>query len=311
MENAPRKQVTAPVLCVGNFTVGGAGKTPTALALAAAAKRAGLVPGFLSRGYRGSLRTTTVVDKARHNARDVGDEPLLLAQKAVTVITPDRYRGAERLLEQGVDFIIMDDGFQSAALHFDFALLVVDANRGIGNGHIIPGGPMRAPLLDQIRNASALLVIGEGAAADNVIRSAGRAAKPVYAARLKTLKPRSFKNRRFLAFAAIGNPGKFFDSLRSTGAEIAIERSFADHHQFTEEEAAGVLADAAKNELEIVTTSKDMARLRHAHGKLAELASATRVLEVQLVFERADLGRDFVDRTVQAFKKRSLNTRPF
>ena len=124
----------------------------------------------------------------------------------------------------------MDDGFQSAAIHFDFALLVIDAMRGIGNGHVIPGGPMRAPLLDQMRRASALLVIGEGSAADRVIRMAGRAAKPVYTARLKVQKPRSFKNCRVLAYAAIGNPEKFFGSLRSVGAEVVVARGFGDHH---------------------------------------------------------------------------------
>ncbi|MCP4315651.1 MAG: tetraacyldisaccharide 4'-kinase [Hyphomicrobiales bacterium] len=306
MENAPRIEIDVPVICVGNFTVGGAGKTPTALALATAAKKAGLTPGFLSRGYRGSLRTTTVVDKAHHNARDVGDEPLLLAKKATTVITPDRHAGAKRLLEEGVDIIIMDDGFQSAAICFDFALLVIDATRGIGNGHVIPGGPMRAPLLDQMRNASALLVIGEGTAADRVIRSAGRAAKPVYSGYLKVIKRRSFKNKRVLAFAAIGNPDKFFDSLRSAGAQIVVERGFGDHHEFTDDEAADLLDLAAKNQLDIITTSKDMARLKDSRGRVAELAEKATVMEVQLNFEPADLAREFIDRSVQAFKKRRL-----
>ncbi|MEX3007154.1 tetraacyldisaccharide 4'-kinase [Hoeflea sp. TYP-13] len=308
MENAARIEVDAPVICIGNFTVGGAGKTPTALALATAAKKAGHKPGFLSRGYRGNLRTTTIVDSAQHNARDVGDEPLLLAEKAMTVVTPDRLEGAKRLLEQGADFIIMDDGFQSAAICFDFALLVVDATRGIGNGHVIPGGPVRAPMLDQMRNASALLVIGEGTAADRVIRSAGRAAKPVYAGRLRVLKPRSFKGKRVLAFAAIGNPEKFFDSLRSAGAHIEVERGYGDHHEFTEDEAADLLDLAAKNKLEIITTSKDMARLKDGRGRIAELAVKSRVLQVQLDFDPAGLAPEFIDRTVQAFKKRRLGS---
>lgn len=306
MENAPRIAVDAPVICVGNLTVGGAGKTPTALALAAAAKKAGFTPGFLSRGYRGSLRTTTVVDKKHHNARDVGDEPLLLAGKAKTVITPDRHQGAKRLLEEGVDFIIMDDGFQSAAICFDFGLLVVDATRGIGNGHVIPGGPMRAPLLDQIRHASALLVIGEGTAADRVIRSAGRAAKPVYSGYLKVIKRRSYRNKRVLAYAAIGNPDKFFDSLRSTGAQIVAERGFGDHHEFSEDEASDLIDFATKNQLEMITTSKDMARLKDSRGKLAELAEKSQVMEVHLEFEPAGRAQEFIDRTVQGFKKRRL-----
>lgn len=307
MENAPRVVVDAPVICVGNFTVGGAGKTPTALALAVAAKKAGFKPGFLSRGYRGSLRTTSLVDREHHNARDVGDEALLLAEKATTVVTPDRHEGAKRLIEEGVDFIIMDDGFQSAAICFDFALLVLDGTRGIGNGHVIPGGPMRAPLLDQIRNASAVLVIGEGSAADLVIRSAGRAAKPVYSGHLKVIKSRSFRGKRVLAFAAIGNPDKFFDSLRTTGAKITAERGFGDHHEFTEEEAADLIDLAAKDQLELVTTSKDMARLKGARGKRAELAEKSRVMEIQLQCDPASLVREFIDRTVQAYKRRRIS----
>lgn len=306
MEKAPRVEVDAPVICVGNLTVGGAGKTPTALALATVAKKAGFVPGFLSRGYRGSLRTTTVVEPDHHNARDVGDEPLLLAARAKTVVSPDRHKGAERLIEEGVNMIIMDDGFQSAAIHFDFALVVIDALRGIGNGHVIPGGPMRAPLLDQMREASALLVIGEGTAADSVIRMAGRAAKPVYTARFKVQKPRSYKNCRMLAFAAIGNPEKFFDSLRSVGADVVIARGFGDHHEYSEEEAAELLEQAAKQDLELVTTSKDMARLKGAHGPAAELAAKTRVLEVKLDIDPADQANEIIDKAVQAFKKRRL-----
>ncbi|WP_136659558.1 tetraacyldisaccharide 4'-kinase [Nitratireductor sp. XY-223] len=306
MENAPRREVTAPVLCVGNFTVGGAGKTPTALALCAEAAKAGFNPGFLSRGYGGSLRSVAMVDRKRHYAADVGDEPLLLAEKAPTVVSPDRYAGAQKLLAEGIDFILMDDGFQSAAIHFDFSLLVVDAMRGIGNGHIIPGGPVRAPMLDQMRNASALLVIGDGTAADPVIRIAGRAAKPIYAARLAVRKPRSFRGKRVLAYAAIGNPQKFFGSLRGTGAHVVAERSFGDHHRFGEDEAADLIESAAKHKLELITTSKDMARLRDARGKVAELAEKSRVLEVQLRFEQTDLARTFIDRTIESFKKRQL-----
>ena len=306
MENAPRREVSAPVLCVGNFTVGGAGKTPTALALCAEAAKAGYTPGFLSRGYGGSLRSVALVDRKRHYAADVGDEPLLLAEKAPTVVSPDRYAGAKKLLGEGVDFIIMDDGFQSAAIRFDFALLVVDAMRGIGNGHVIPGGPVRAPMLDQMRNASALLVIGDGTAADPVVRIAGRAAKPVYSARLAVRKPRSFKGRRVLAYAAIGNPKKFFSSLHGTGAHVVAERSFGDHHRFGEDEAADLIESAAKHKLELITTSKDMARLRDARGKAAELAEKSVVLEVQLRFEQAGLARTFIDRTTEAFKKRQL-----
>lgn len=306
MENARRLAVEVPVFCVGNFTVGGAGKTPTALAMGAAAKRLGLTPGFLSRGYGGNIRKATVVDCERHNAADVGDEPLLLAKKALTVVSPDRSAGARRLVEEGIDFIIMDDGFQSAAIGFDFALLVVDSLRGIGNGHVIPGGPVRAPMVDQMRHASALLVIGDGPEAAPVIRVAGRAAKPVYEAKLSVIRPRRFRGRKVLAFAAIGNPEKFFASLRSAGADIVDARSFGDHHHFAEDEAAELIDTAAAQDLQLVTTSKDMVRLAHAKGKVAELAEKTDVLEVRLDFDPPKLAQTLIEQAIQSFKKKAL-----
>lgn len=306
MDRAPRVPVNAPVICVGNFTVGGAGKTPTALALADAALAAGRKPGFLSRGYRGSLRTTTVVDSTRHNARDVGDEPMLLAAKALTVVSSDRLQGARQLVAEGADLIIMDDGFQSASIRFDYALLVVDADRGIGNGHVIPGGPMRAPMLDQMRHATALLVIGEGAAADAVIRSAGRAAKPIFKGRFGVPDADRFKDRQVLAFAAIGHPDKFFESLRSTGARIVERRSFGDHHVFTDDEIAELMDLAQKQNLELVTTSKDMVRLDGGHGKARELAQNASVLDVELRPERDDLLKTMIEQAVADFKKREL-----
>ncbi len=306
LEKAPRVPVGAPVICVGNFTVGGAGKTPTALALAEAARKAGASPGFLSRGYRGSLRTTTLVDPSRHNARDVGDEPMLLAARAPTVVSPDRLDGARHLIGEGVDLIIMDDGFQSASILFDYALLVVDADRGIGNGHVIPGGPMRAPMLDQMRHATALLVIGDGYAADGVIRSAGRAAKPIFKARLVVPEARRFRDRLFLAFAAIGNPDKFFETLQSTGARIVERRSFGDHHTFTEDEIRELLDQARKQGLEIVTTGKDMVRLSAGHGPAEDLAARADVLEVELQLERSDVLKTMVEQAIAVFKKRGL-----
>ena len=165
---------------------------------------------------------------------------------------------------------------------------------------------MRAPLLDQMRRASALLVIGEGTAADPVIRMAGRAAKPVYTARFKVQKPRSYRKCRMLAFAAIGNPEKFFDSLRSVGADVVIARGFGDHHDYTDEEAGELLDLAAKQDLELVTTSKDMARLKGTHGPAAELAAKTRVLEVNLDIDPADQATEIIEKSVQSFKKRRL-----
>ncbi|TIL55412.1 MAG: tetraacyldisaccharide 4'-kinase, partial [Mesorhizobium sp.] len=130
-----------------------------------------LSPGFLSRGHGGSFGEPHIVDLHHDAARHVGDEPLLLAEHAPVAVTPNRAAGARLLMEKlGCDFLIMDDGFQSARLHIDFALVVVDTRYGIGNGRVIPGGPLRANIVDQLVFTSALLKMGEGTAADPVVR---------------------------------------------------------------------------------------------------------------------------------------------
>ncbi|TIW80421.1 MAG: tetraacyldisaccharide 4'-kinase, partial [Mesorhizobium sp.] len=183
MRRARREKIDAPVLCVGNFTVGGTGKTPVAIALAQQARRMQLKPGFLSRGHGGSFAEPHVVDISHDSARHVGDEPLLLAEHAPVAVTPNRAAGARLLLEKhGCDFLIMDDGFQSARIHIDYALVVVDARYGIGNGRVIPGGPLRAKIVDQLVFTSGLLKMGEGTAADAVVRRAARAGRPIFEA---------------------------------------------------------------------------------------------------------------------------------
>ena len=175
---APREKVGAPVLCVGNLTVGGSGKTPVAIALAKRARKMGLVPGIVSRGHGGMVTHAHLVDPGHDSARHVGDEPLLLARAAAVAVTADRAAAARLLIEHGCDFIIMDDGFQSARIAMDYALIVVDARRGIGNGHVIPGGPMRAPLVAQMSHADGVLKLGEGDGAERVVRQAARAGRP-------------------------------------------------------------------------------------------------------------------------------------
>jgi tetraacyldisaccharide 4'-kinase len=306
MANGKRATVPVPVICVGNFTVGGAGKTPTALTIARAAKAKGLKPGFLSRGYGGSLDVTTVVDPAHHRAVAVGDEPLLLAREALTVISRRRVEGAQRLVKEGADLIIMDDGFQSARLAIDYALLVIDATRGLGNGHIVPGGPVRAPIRQQLRYATALLKVGTGTAADKIVRIAARAAKPYFTAALKVSAGADLAGHSVLAFAGIADPSKFFRTVESVGAHIAVRRSFGDHEHLTEDEIDDILGTAEREGLQIVTTSKDFVRLAGHHGKAEELAARCRVIEVEMAFADHLAPTLIVDRAIEACRERRL-----
>lgn len=308
MATAKPEKVPAAVLCVGNLSVGGEGKTPLAIALAKEGKRLRLKPGFLSRGYGGSMSHPHLVDARKDTARLVGDEPLLLARHAPTVVAADRVAGAQRLIKEGCNLIVMDDGFQSARLHMDYALIVVDAARGIGNGHVIPAGPLRAPLIEQLRRADALVTMGEGEGAAKVVRRAARAGKPIYAARLRPRGRHGLKGKRVLAFAGIGNPDKFYSTLRSAGAEVVATRSFPDHYLMTAEDAIELLDQAARQELQLVATEKDLVRLGDGHGgeALKDLVAETRPLPVEAAFEAPDTPARIIESALEAYRERTL-----
>ncbi len=304
MTHARREKIDIPVLCIGNFTVGGAGKTPAAIALAQEARRMLLSPGFLSRGFGGSFPAPHVVDPQHDSARHVGDEPLLLAAHAPTVVTPDRAAGARLLASRGCDLLIMDDGFQSARIHMDYALLVVDGRRGVGNGHVIPGGPVRAPLVHQLRFAQAVLKMGEGDGANEIIRMASRAGRPVFEASARVRDPAQFAGRRFLAFAGIGDPEKFFATIGEAGGLVEVKRNFPDHHFFTGEDLDELAATAKADGLELITTAKDAVRLRHGSSTEKVFAEALNVLEIDLAFEVAHIPRAIIEATLGAWRER-------
>ncbi|MFL5123375.1 MAG: tetraacyldisaccharide 4'-kinase [Microvirga sp.] len=279
----PGERASVPVICVGNFTAGGAGKTPTALALARVLQELGAAPAFLSRGYGGRLAGPVLVDPTRHGAADVGDEPLLLARAAPTVVARDRPAGARLCAASGASVIVMDDGLQNPSLRKDLALAVVDGETGIGNGLCLPGGPLRAPLSAQWALADALVLIGEGEAGTAVARDATARGKPVLRASLRPEADTAarLQGRRVLAFAGIGRPEKFFATLEASGVVIARRRSFPDHHRYRAAEVGKLLEEARAEALLPVTTEKDLVRIA-ALGP--ELAQAITALPVALVF---------------------------
>lgn len=308
MRRENRPSVTVPVICIGNFTVGGAGKTPTAIAIARAAVEKGLKPGFLSRGYGGTLDVTTLVEP-RHRAADVGDEPLLLVDHAMTVISRRRVDGARRLVEAGADLIIMDDGFQSARLTLDYALVVIDSVRGIGNGCMVPSGPVRAPIKEQMQQLSAILKVGSGEAADPLVRKAARAGKTIFVSAIQPVIPPDFVGARVLAYAGIADPDKFYRTVESLGGNIIERRSFSDHHAFEEDEIADLLALADKQQLLLVTTAKDAVRLKGVQGKAEELFRRSQVIEIEMVFDDPQTASDMIDTAIENCRTRLLNNK--
>jgi tetraacyldisaccharide 4'-kinase len=279
----PGAPAGVPVICIGNLTAGGAGKTPTAIAVAELLRGAGKHPFVLSRGYGGTLEGPVRVDAARHRAADVGDEPLLVARSTPTVIARDRVAGARLARTAGADVIVMDDGFQNPSLQKDLSLIVVDGRRGVGNGCVIPAGPLRAPLDVQMRRADAVLVLGPVEDAGEIIAIAEARERPVFFGRLAPDPAAldALRDRRVLAFAGIGDPQKFFTTLAEAGIEVAEQRAFGDHHRFSAEEAHDLVARAQAHGLQLVTTEKDRMRMAGA-AELAALAAAAQTLPVRL-----------------------------
>lgn len=280
-----------PVICVGNLTLGGTGKTPTAIAIARHLAANGERPVMLTRGYGGRESGPLLVD-GHASANAVGDEPLLLARAAPTVVARDRAAGAALAAAQNATVIVMDDGLQNPSLRKDLVLAVVDGRRGLGNGRVFPAGPLRAPLAAQMPLVSAVLIVGApGPACGPVIAAARTRDIPVLNA---TLTPdedviAALRGRPLLAFAGIGDPAKFVATLTNAGAPPQRLVAFADHHRFTERDAEHLLAQAKADALQLVTTEKDQARLAGATTPaLAQLACDAVALPVRLTVAEPD-----------------------
>lgn len=245
-----------PVICVGNLTAGGAGKTPIVRDFARRLKASGRNVGVLSRGYGGRARGPLKVDPARHRADDVGDEPLLLAQDAPCWVARDRVAGAKAMIADGIDLIVMDDGLQNPGIAQDLAVIVADGAAGFGNGRAIPAGPLRETIEAGIRRAAALIVSGDDRSG-LVDRFSGqiRILKAAVAIR-DDLPPAPL-----LAFAGIGRPEKFRATLANAGGNVVAFQSFADHHPYSQSELGALLNDASRLGAVLVTTEKDWIRL--------------------------------------------------
>ena len=240
---------------------------------------------------------------------DVGDEPLLLARAAPTIVARSRVEGAAAAVGAGASVIVMDDGFQNPSLAKDFSLLVVDSERGVGNGMVTPAGPLRAPLAAQLDRADALIVIGTSPNAAPVASEAQARRIPVFRARLRPDENfiASLAGRRVLAFAGIGSPEKFFATLAAAGVVLAATRAFADHHRYTRAEADALCSHAEREGLVLVTTEKDLVRMR-GDDEATALAAQACALPVTLAFDDEEAFRSLLfDRLAAA---RATRARP-
>jgi len=273
------QEIGRPVISIGNLVAGGAGKTPTTIALAGSLKALGQRPHIVSRGYGGRLTGPVAVDPARHSAADVGDEPLLLAAAAPTWIGSDRPAAARAAVAAGASCILADDAHQTYALARQVGLIVVDGGYGFGNGRLLPAGPLRETIEDGMSRCDAVVLIG---AVTVPLPDFGR--RPVFTASLQPNPADAvrLRDRRVLAFAGIGRPEKFFTSLQQLGATIAKAETFPDHAPYTEDTVMRLVQAAHQLNAIPVTTAKDFVRLPATARQMVD------VLRVSLTFAAPD-----------------------
>lgn len=288
---AKRYRSSLPVICIGNLTAGGTGKTPLAIHIGQRLIAMDERPVFLTRGYGGRMKGPYRVDTGFDSARDVGDEALLLAKVAPTVVSRDRAAGARAIEAASLaSVIVMDDGLQNPSLHKDLAVALIDGRRGIGNGDVLPAGPLRAPLKLQLGLVDAIMLNRPpGHDGDACLEwLPNDFAGPILTA---TPEPEGdvhwIRDARLVAFAGIGHPERFFGLLKELGGNIVATVPLPDHHAFTAKDAERILALAESLDAIAVTTEKDYVRLGDAFGPMAELKARSRTLGIRLVPDQA------------------------
>ncbi len=277
-----------PVICIGNLTLGGAGKTPVAAVVREALLERGLRTAVLSRGYKGRLTGPVRVDGNSHSAADVGDEPLLLAQTGEAWVARDRLAGVKAMAASGIEAVVMDDGHQNPSVQKTLSLVVVDAGDPVGNGHVFPKGPLREPVARGLSRADAVIAMGEGFLPRAFVQSG----VPVLRARLEPAH--APPAGPLVAFAGIGRPEKFFDALRQAGAEIVEDVPFPDHHAFTTGDLKYLHQLAGERGARLITTEKDFVRLAPSQRE------QTHAWPVHAAFEDVSVIQALLSRAVEA-----------
>jgi len=284
--------LSVPVICIGNLTTGGAGKTPVALAIGEMLKAKHINAFYVSRGYGGSARGPLMVEPHTHSAALVGDEPLLLAGVLPTVVGKNRLAAAEFAIAQGAEMIVMDDGFQNPTLAKTLSFIVVDRRLSFGNERLLPAGPLREPVKRGLSRAQALIIVNPA----NFLPTALPAIPIIIARSHPHADALALSGKKILAFCGIAYPKKFYDMLRNAGADIVEKISFADHHRYSEKDIKRLREQAKAQNLQLVTTAKDAARLPDG------FKSEIHVAHMVLTFENSDIIDELIESARHAKK---------
>ena len=290
---AKRYKSHLKVICIGNLSIGGTGKTPFSIQTYKILEILGYKPVFLTRGYRGLTKGPILVNKS-HNHKDVGDEALLLSKVGTTIVSSNRCKGAKYIenLKKNYDIIIMDDGLQNYQLEQDIKLLLIDKKLLFGNGYCIPAGPLRQTITQGLKKIDAIIFTGDGDIKDinlNFINNIQN-----FDTKLEIKNNFKTKQNNFLAFCALGNPIKFFNTLKKNNFKIVLTKSFPDHYEYKNKDINTLREEADNRNLKLITTEKDYVKIDDKENEIS-------VLPIEINFSKAD-GNKF-----KSFLKEKIN----
>ena len=290
---AKRYKSHLKVICIGNLSIGGTGKTPFSIQTYKILEILGYKPVFLTRGYRGLTKGPILVNKS-HNHKDVGDEALLLSKVGTTIVSSNRCIGAKYIenLKKNYDVIIMDDGLQNYQLEQDIKLLLIDKKLLFGNGYCIPAGPLRQTITQGLKKIDAIIFTGDDDIKDinlNFINNIQN-----FDTKLEIKNTFKTKQNNFLAFCALGNPIKFFNTLKKNNFKIVLTKSFPDHYEYKNKDINTLKEEADNRNLKLITTEKDYVKIDDKENEIS-------VLPIEINFSKAD-GNKF-----KSFLKEKIN----